>query len=240
MPSKREPKARRRPRKLPVGAAVSRHSVAIADVADLRAQTFATCEREFRGRFGEDFLPQGRPSLVGGWLVGMWEAEESRKQTEDEARALYERARRAAQGGSLHRLLPEIEAYNRRTPHGTGGMATATLMSVEDAVARGTIAPDTAGHLPGLEELADRYYKLGIADWGRVDGFTALVWTIAKEAPRPPLQLDLKNRDIAVMTILCGAAPNWTLYEERDALLSPANVIRDVETRVRRIIGPNT
>lgn len=239
MASEKERKAHKRPRKLPTGAAVSRHSNAIADVEELRAQTFATCEQEFRNRFGEDFLPQGRSSLVGGWLIGMWEAEESRTRTESEARALYERARRAAERGSLRRLLPEIEEYNRRTSHGTGGMATVTLMSVEEGVLSGTIPLDTAGHLRTLEELAERYYKLGIADWGRTDGFTALVWTIAKEAPRPPLQLDLKNRDIAIMTILCGAAPNWALYEERDALLSPANVIRDVETRVRQLIGAN-
>ncbi|HVZ34345.1 MAG TPA: hypothetical protein VG963_18080, partial [Polyangiaceae bacterium] len=100
---------------------VSRHSDALDGLEDLRAKTFAVCEWEFQDRFREEFLPKGKSSLVGGWLVGMWEAEESRKRTEDEARALYERARRAGERGSLGRLLPEVEAYNRRTPHGTGG-----------------------------------------------------------------------------------------------------------------------
>jgi hypothetical protein len=239
MPSTKEPKPSRRPRKLPAGAAVSRHSEPIDGVEDLRLRTLTICEREFKDRFDEEFLPRGRSSLVGGWLIRMWEGEESRKRTEDEARALYERARQAAERGTLGRLLPEIEAYNRRTPHGSGGIATTTLMVIEHTVARGTLPLGAPGRLAPLGELAARHYKLGIGEWGRDDGFTALVWTIAKEAPRPPLKLELKNRDIAVMTVLCGAAPNWKLYEERDALLSPANVIRDVETRVRRLLGPN-
>jgi hypothetical protein len=239
MASKKKPKARKRPRKLPTGAAVSRHSKAIAGVADLRARTFATCEQEFKKRFGEDFLPQGRSSLVGGWLISMWEAEENRTRTENEARAIYERARRAAARGTLRGLLPDIEAFNDRTPHGSGGIATTTLMVILDTVARGTLTIDTPGRLPPLKEIAARHYKTGIGEWGRDDGFTALVRTIVKEAPRPPLELDVTNRDIAIMTILCGAAPNWSLYEDRDALLSPATVIRDVETRVRQLVGSN-
>jgi hypothetical protein len=230
VPSKREPTTTRRRCKIPAGARASR-SVPPGTVDDLKRLTFHACEQEYERRWGENWLAR---SGASSWFVRMWEAEEMRRATEDEARRLYERARRAAQRGTLPDLKAEILEFVRRTPAGAGGMAAMALLALAEALAHDWAPP----LLEPLSELEQRYSALGVEGMAGGYGFAALVRTLFRESPRPPIQDDnLSSRDAAVIAILCGAAPNWHVYTRSDGPLSPARVIEDVARNIRKIVG---
>jgi hypothetical protein len=150
---------------------------------------------------------------------------------------VYAHARKAAARGTLaaqnEKLLKRVDAV----PHGAGGVASMTLVAFAEALANGI----TPAALPPLGELEERHAKLGLRGLARDDGFPALVRASLKEARRPPWQRALTHRDIAAIAILCEAAPTgWKGYERKiddgDRVVTPAVVIEDVETRVRKIL----
>lgn len=137
-------------------------------------------------------------------VAGMWEAEENNKATEDEARVLLEK---------LRTVMAQIDAFNRRTPHGAGGVATMFLQTTCSGVA------------PSAKDLEDRQeVNKRLA---RLEGRPALVEQFGN-GKAPLIGRELSNEDLAVMSILVGIGPgNYAALINGGALRNhtPAGVI---------------
>jgi hypothetical protein len=215
-------------------------------VEDLRNATKSQCYEEFEARWGEPFHKPGGARGVGTWVLELWAADVANKKIEDEARALYEKLRKR-----LARIAEEAAAFRTRpagpsglgdVPFSSGGVAVQALWALEALAHKfqpiSALEERLASVVPGLGE-----------NYRRADGRAAFVARMTAEAARFPLRdLDpghqgpvrpLTNRDVAVAAILCEAGPDgWGGYAQqlqRGDAVTPAKVIEEEETRVRRI-----
>jgi hypothetical protein len=223
-----EPTSPKRPRKRHLRAASQRSRSTIGGrspkgTEEVRRETIAQCELEIARWLDGDAKAERR-------LIELAKGELERKRTEDAARDLWERARRAAPRGTLEALEPEIIQFVERTPDGAGGIGAMALRPLAEALAKGIVPTKLAT----LAEKEKKYAALMAKSDGRSEGFPAFVRTLFLAAPRPPINRRPTNRVLAAFAILYGQAPeNWKRYGET------ADVIEAVETRVRRIVGPD-
>lgn len=224
----------------------------------LRALTEEACRDLYEKRFSEPWRP-GAEDSVSRYLLSLWYAALDDKAEEDEARALFERVRRARAGGRElgPAVTAEIHAFVQKSQG--GGAATAALLTVADDLGRGSL-PLELEPPSWFEDTYGEHLRPC-----RREGFTALIQVLADNSGRswlrehapvhgPPVAIEiegqwvpaqlpdrlvddgmLSNRDIAVFAILADAVDGWKGYSNH--ALTPARVIEDVESRVRAIRG---
>ena len=198
-------------------------------LAELKRDTFAACDAEYGERWGEVFIVGD--GSIGGSLVRRVEGQKGKATVEASARACYERLRkrRGRVADEARKWVSENEAL-------TGHLAAWVLWSI---AREPRLAGLLGSQLPPLSAHRDRFARILPPEPG--DGFSEATWLICDELSRPPIRQAVTNREVAVILILLNEAPTgWVSYDRRlrdGENLTAAVVIKDVEKRVRDVIG---